>query len=204
MPLLFYCYLDDRYQLLAYFQNDAKTALFRNIYENCPVLNLFDSCQTTLITHDKQNRNCFSTNQVFKVNRSVKSRPLLFLICCQLDLITVYANTGTMRGHAVHIYFCLIHVLRSIIGMSLLNSIFVDARARGNNNDAGSRLDEMEKKIDKLLETSRKELSSIDITICVTTRCSLPPKKNNKHISHSELFKTTPLLPLQESPQEKQ
>lgn len=70
---------------------------------------------------------------------------------------TVSANVGTMWGHAVRIYFCLILVLGSIIGMSLLNSIFVDAMVSDNNDDVERRLDEMEKKIDKLLEISEKE-----------------------------------------------
>ena len=46
----------------------------------------------------------------------------------------------------------------SIIGLSVVNSIFVDAMVSDNNDDVKLKLDEIEEKVNKLLEnTDRKE-----------------------------------------------
>ena len=39
-----------------------------------------------------------------------------------------------------------------VIGMSFINSVFVDAMVADNNDDVKAKLDEIEKKLDKLLE----------------------------------------------------
>lgn len=69
----------------------------------------------------------------------------------------VATNVGPGWGHAVRIYFCAILILGSIIGMSLLNSIFVDAMVSDNNDDVEHRLDILEQKIDKLLALKEKQ-----------------------------------------------
>lgn len=51
----------------------------------------------------------------------------------------------------VHIYFCLLLILGGIIGMSLVNSIFVDAMVSDNNDGIEQKLREIEEKIDALL-----------------------------------------------------
>lgn len=56
----------------------------------------------------------------------------------------------------VRFYFCILLLLGGILGMSFINSIFVDAMVSDNNDDVKAQLAEMEKKIDKLLE--EKEL----------------------------------------------
>ena len=50
----------------------------------------------------------------------------------------------------VHLYFCLLLIVGGIIGMSLVNSIFVDAMVSDNNDGIEQKLREIEDKIDKL------------------------------------------------------
>ena len=52
--------------------------------------------------------------------------------------------------HLVRTYFCLLLIGGGIIGMSFINSIFVDALAADNNDDVKAQLDQMEQKIDAL------------------------------------------------------
>ena len=52
--------------------------------------------------------------------------------------------------HAVRVYFCLLLIGGGIIGMSLINSIFVDAMAADNNDDVKAKLDTLEQKLDAL------------------------------------------------------
>lgn len=54
--------------------------------------------------------------------------------------------------HVIRLYFCLMLVLGGIIGLSLLNSIFVDAMVGDNNDDVKAKLDEIERKIDRLMQ----------------------------------------------------
>ena len=48
------------------------------------------------------------------------------------------------------IYFSILLFMGGIIGMSLVNSIFVDAMAADNNDEVLEKLNELEKKVDKL------------------------------------------------------
>lgn len=66
------------------------------------------------------------------------------------DAIT--AATTPAIGSLVRLYFCLLLIGGGIIGMSLMNSIFVDAMVADNNDDIKKKLVELEQKIDKLLE----------------------------------------------------
>ena len=52
--------------------------------------------------------------------------------------------------HVVRIYFCTLLVGGGIIGMSFINSIFVDAMAADNNDDIKEQLDRIEKKLDQM------------------------------------------------------
>lgn len=54
--------------------------------------------------------------------------------------------------HWIRIYFCLLLVLGGVIGLSLINSIFVDAMAGDNNDDVKAQLDEIERKLDRLMQ----------------------------------------------------
>jgi len=51
--------------------------------------------------------------------------------------------------HVVRIYFCVLLVGGGIIGMSFINSIFVDAMAADNNDDIKMQLHRIEQKLDK-------------------------------------------------------
>jgi len=61
-------------------------------------------------------------------------------------------NSTPAIGSAVRFYFCMLLILGGIIGMSFINSVFVDAMVSDNNDDVKERLDSIEKKVDKLLE----------------------------------------------------
>ena len=50
------------------------------------------------------------------------------------------------------VYFSVLLVLGGIIGVSLVNSVFVDAMVSDNNDDLEKKMDALEKKIDQLLE----------------------------------------------------
>lgn len=52
--------------------------------------------------------------------------------------------------HIVRLYFCIILFGGGIIGMSLINSIFVDALAADNNDDVKAQLNEMDRKIEEI------------------------------------------------------
>ena len=62
--------------------------------------------------------------------------------------------TGVHSGvaHIVRLYFCLILVLGCIVGMSLLNSIFVDAMVSDNNDDIKEQLKSIEASLEKIKE----------------------------------------------------
>ena len=63
---------------------------------------------------------------------------------------TIAAATSPVIGRIVRFYFCLLLIMGGIIGMSFINSIFVDAMVADNNDDVKEKLDEIEKKIDEL------------------------------------------------------
>lgn len=55
-------------------------------------------------------------------------------------------------GHVVRVYFSALLLIGGIIGMSLINSIFVDAMVSDNNDDVKAQLDRVEKKLDAILK----------------------------------------------------
>ena len=69
---------------------------------------------------------------------------------------TIAAATSPVIGKVVRFYFCLLLIMGGIIGMSFINSVFVDAMVADNNDDVKAKLDDMEKKLDKLLENKEK------------------------------------------------
>ena len=70
---------------------------------------------------------------------------------------TIAEATTPAVGGFVRLYFVFILILGGIIGMSFINSIFVDAMVSDNNDDVMKKLDELEKKIDELKKTSEKQ-----------------------------------------------
>lgn len=68
-------------------------------------------------------------------------------------------------AHIIRLYFSLLLILGGIIGMSLINSIFVDAMVSDNNDDVKVQLTRMENKLDCLvreLEKRDQELKQKD------------------------------------------
>lgn len=68
----------------------------------------------------------------------------------------VVGHMAPVWVHVVRAYFCLLLIGGGIIGMSLINSIFVDALAADNNDDVKAKLDVLEQKLDRLLEQQKK------------------------------------------------
>ena len=63
-------------------------------------------------------------------------------------------NGGTIMAVFARIYFSILLFLGGIIGMSLVNSIFVDAMAADNNDEVLEKLSQLEGKIDKIVKES--------------------------------------------------
>lgn len=63
---------------------------------------------------------------------------------------TVAIEVGEGWAYAVKLYFSLLFVLGCIIGMSLLNSVFVDAMVADNDDDIREKLNSMEETLDKI------------------------------------------------------
>jgi voltage-gated sodium channel len=66
-------------------------------------------------------------------------------------------NGGVFMAVFARIYFSLLLFLGGIIGMSLVNSIFVDAMAADNNDDVLEKLSHLERKLDRIEETCMKK-----------------------------------------------
>lgn len=60
-----------------------------------------------------------------------------------------YGYTST-TAEFIRLYFCFILLLGGIIGMSFINSIFVDAMVADNNDDVMNKLTELQKTLDEL------------------------------------------------------
>lgn len=71
------------------------------------------------------------------------------------DTIAEGSTLVTVRW--VRLYFSILLVLCSIIGLSLVNSIFVDAMVSDNNEDLEKKVDELNKKIDALIERENSD-----------------------------------------------
>lgn len=62
----------------------------------------------------------------------------------------IAANSGTAMAVFAKIYFSILLFLGGILGMSLVNSIFVDAMAEDNNDEVLDKLSQLERKLDKM------------------------------------------------------
>jgi voltage-gated sodium channel len=62
----------------------------------------------------------------------------------------IAASTTPTVGKIVRLYFCLLLIGGGIIGMSFINSIFVDAMMSDNNDDLVAHIDEMRKSLDEM------------------------------------------------------
>ena len=62
----------------------------------------------------------------------------------------IAAKSGAIMAVFARIYFSILLFFGGIIGMSLVNSIFVDAMAADNNDEVLKKLDDLERKVDDL------------------------------------------------------
>lgn len=93
--------------------------------------------------------------------RSIYSVFRMFTIEGWYEIPDAIANaTSPLIGKLSVIYLCGLLITCGIIGMSFINSIFVDAMVSDNNDDMKAQLDKMEKQLDelkKLMEENKKE-----------------------------------------------
>jgi voltage-gated sodium channel len=68
----------------------------------------------------------------------------------------IAVNGGTGMAVFARIYFSILLFSGGIIGMSLVNSIFVDAMAADNNDEVLDKLEQIEKKLDKIEKRERE------------------------------------------------
>lgn len=61
-------------------------------------------------------------------------------------------NSNEAIGFLTKVYFVLIVISGGIFGLSIVNSIFVDAMVSDNNEDLEKKIESLERKIDKLLD----------------------------------------------------
>lgn len=66
------------------------------------------------------------------------------------NAIAEYYGITTMAAEFVRLYFCFQLILGGIIGMSFINSIFVDAMVQDNNDEVSQKIDEMQKTLDEI------------------------------------------------------
>lgn len=66
------------------------------------------------------------------------------------DTLAAYYGASTVAAECVRFYFCFLLLIGGIIGMSFINSIFVDAMVADNNDEVLSKLDAMQQSIDDL------------------------------------------------------
>ena len=66
------------------------------------------------------------------------------------NTVASYYGASTVAAEFVRIYFCFLLIIGGIIGMSFINSIFVDAMVADNNDEVLSKLDTMQQSIDDL------------------------------------------------------
>lgn len=66
-------------------------------------------------------------------------------------------NVPSGWAHVVRLYFCLILILGCIVGMSLLNSVFVDAMVSNGDNSIDDRLKAIESKLDEIQKNINNE-----------------------------------------------
>lgn len=66
------------------------------------------------------------------------------------NAIADYYGNSTIIPHLVRLYFTMLLIMGGIIGMSFINSIFVDAMASDNNDDVKDQLKQLQQSIDEI------------------------------------------------------
>ena len=68
---------------------------------------------------------------------------------------TIAANSSQANAVFTKIYFVIILVTGGVFGLSLVNSIFVDAMLSDNTEDIEKKIDDLDQKINKLIELNK-------------------------------------------------
>ena len=66
------------------------------------------------------------------------------------NAIAEYYGITSLAAEFVRLYFCFQLILGGIIGMSFINSIFVDAMVQDNNDEVSKKIDQLQKSLDEL------------------------------------------------------
>lgn len=75
---------------------------------------------------------------------------------------TIASATSPLIGRFSRFYFCILLSIGGILGLSFINSVFVDAMVEYNNDDVKEQLREIEKKLDEVLEKKKNEDNNDD------------------------------------------
>lgn len=71
---------------------------------------------------------------------------------------TLSKTTTPLVGYLCKAYFCCLLVMGGVIGMSLVNSVFVDAMVSDNNDEVVKQLNRLERKIDLLFKENNLKI----------------------------------------------
>jgi len=66
-------------------------------------------------------------------------------------------NASNLNAFAIKLYFVLVLIVGGILGLSLVNSIFVDSMVMDNNDDLERKIDELNEKVEVLLSNQTKD-----------------------------------------------
>ena len=66
------------------------------------------------------------------------------------NTVAEFYGVSSVAAEFIRLYFCCLLILGGIIGMSFINSIFVDAMVADNNNEVSEKIDELQKSLDEI------------------------------------------------------
>lgn len=72
------------------------------------------------------------------------------------NAVAEYYGDSTFLPHFIRIYFSVLLIMGGIIGMSFINSIFVDAMVADNNDDIEKQLNSLQQSVEELKELLKK------------------------------------------------
>ena len=73
---------------------------------------------------------------------------------------TIASNSTAGWGFFARVYFSVLMFLGGVIGLSLINSIFVDAMAEDNNDEVLQKLEQIEQQLKELQESKNNNQSN--------------------------------------------